>query len=153
MTGHCGKEHPVSFEALEPRLLLDGNVTMVVDKVLELVGDAGNNAIVIDVPFLGQMRVSGVGGTTINGAADVTEWWAGGIDVLMTEGSNNIHVDTVEIIGNLNIETGDLPDNIRIEDSIVRGKTAISTGDGPDRHKTRQYCTTRSPQLTCFTEH
>ena len=58
------------LEALEPRLLMSGNVVVrVVDGCLYLLGDAQANQIQVDQTGLpaGQYRVTGTAGTTLNG--------------------------------------------------------------------------------------
>ena len=125
-------DKPLVFEALEPRLLLDGDVTFSVIKDLVLIGDAADNAVLIEPAGPNIIRVTGVGGTTINGGADATAGWFGGIVAIMSLGNNNIEINGVECNRNITIETGPGNDTIDLEDTVVHGKTSIGTGGGAD---------------------
>jgi hypothetical protein len=63
----------LTVEALEERTLLTGNVTesfTAATGLLTLTGDGGNNQFTISPsPVAGQIRIAGIGGTTIGGAA------------------------------------------------------------------------------------
>ena len=77
MAGRCAESiGGVLFEALEPRLLLDGNVVAsVVKGSLEITGDIENNDITITQGGTGdEFVVTGNNDTTVNGGAlDDTE--------------------------------------------------------------------------------
>ena len=132
MKNQSATEEPLVFEALEPRLLLDGDVTFAVGKDLVLIGDGANNSVLIDSPAPNVIRVTGIAGTTINGGANANSPWTGGIVVAMPLGNNAIEINGVECDRNITIETGGGDDTVDFVDTTVHGKTTIGTGGGGD---------------------
>jgi hypothetical protein len=120
------------LEALEPRLLLDGNVTFAVGKDLELVGDGANNSVLIDSPAQDVIRVTGIAGTTINGGANANAGWTGGIDISMPLGHNSVEINGVTCNGKTVIELSNGNDNVYLRDFTAHGKTTIDTAGGAD---------------------
>ena len=132
MKSNYTADKPLVFEALEPRLLLAGDVTFSVIKDLVLIGDAGNNAVLIESGGLNIVSVTGLAGTTINGGASAVAGWLGGIVAIMSLGNNSIVIKDIECNKNIVIETGPGSDAIEFEDTTVHGKTSIGTGAGID---------------------
>ena len=120
------------LEALEPRLLLDGNVTFAVGKDLELVGDGANNSVLIDSPAQDVIRVTGIAGTTINGGANANAGWTGGIDISMPLGHNSVEINGVTCNGKTVIELSNGNDNVYLRDFTAHGKTTIDTAGSAD---------------------
>ena len=148
------------FEELETRLLLSGDVSVILDSGnLTITGDALANDIRILDNNQGGIRVLGLNGTLINGAstafnsgadsvADVTASMKGGDDfvqfradqatgivkIITSAGADKVTVDSRAIIAKtLSVNTGTGDDCVKISDSDVLGRGVIVTGAGNDK--------------------
>ena len=97
-----------SLEALEPRLLLSGAVLASMSHGnLNIRGDAAANAIVLDQAGLSanQVRISGAGGTTINGLAGpvVLSGVTGGVGIRMGAGDDSVTMSNLNLPGNVSV--------------------------------------------------
>jgi len=147
-------------EQLEVRVLPAGNViATVVDGNLTLKGDAEDNSVRIEIDG-GNVVVTGLDGTTINGAADfeavtgstavagdvVAELGKGddqfviGDDVVVEGnvrvtdflGATTLGMRSVEIQGDLLVQTGRGDDAISLSDTTIGGDARIATHRGKD---------------------
>ena len=96
------------LEALEPRLLLSGAVLASMSHGnLNIRGDAAANAIVLDQAGLSdsQVRISGAGGTTINGLAGpvVLNGLTRGVDIRMGTGDDSVTMSNLSLPGNVSV--------------------------------------------------
>ena len=120
------------LEALEPRLLLSGNVTgMVSGGSLILIGDNASNEVLIDglvdalpdgsdAPVEAFFAVSGSGGTTINGApSQMFEGVTRDIRVRLRGGDDALWVVWGAVPGNLNIDAGSGNDRVSVDHFVV----------------------------------
>lgn len=148
------------FEELENRLLLSGDVSVVLASGdLTITGDALANDIRILDNNINGIRVIGLNGTLINGSAaafnsgaspaeDVTVSMKGNADqvlfrsknttgnvrIFTAGGADRVIVDGESVVGKtLNINTGPADDCVKISDSDVVGRTIIQTAAGDDK--------------------
>ena len=148
----------VVFEALEPRVLLDGNVTAkVVKGKLRIRGDGGDNGVEITQGAdLNQFVVTPTGSTTVNGLSDpailnnvtknVVVHLRGGDDELtaldfqapkgvivnMGPGTDIATVQSGWAKAGVMVRTGLGPDNLSISYSQFEGWFKVNTGRGDD---------------------
>jgi len=125
------------FEPLEPRLLLGGNVTVVVSHGdLRIQGDRGDNVISV-APGGGadptEYVITGFDGTTING--DPAKTVVGVTDdfrIRMARGRNEVELAGLTVPDNLRITARGGQDDVRLDGVIVQGNTVITTRGGDD---------------------
>lgn len=102
-----------SFEGLESRLLLSGDVSaLIVDGSLRMRGDAAANSVVLDqIGLTGhQVRITGAGGTQINGQAApvVLSGVLRRLFIRMGGGADSVTLNNMSLPGNLAVvQTGD----------------------------------------------
>ncbi len=129
-SGRC-----VVFEALEPRLLLDGNVTAtVVDGNLQIVGDAADNSFRV-TPWCvaGEFEVIGQDKTTINGGSSaVVTGVTDDVTITTKGGRDEVDVQGVALPDDLTIRTGTGGDEVEVQGTNVGGECKIVTGGGDD---------------------
>lgn len=146
----------LDVEALEHRLVLDGNVTVGLRSgLLVIAGDSLDNQVEISQPTPGTIRVEGLDGTTVNGQGftevggavrNVTiQMRQGGVDQLGIQGPVRIAADLrvtlgdgeltiegsdgpVEIGRNLNIQAGENGNVTMINEVSVGGTASIRAG-------------------------
>ncbi len=128
------------LEALEPRLLLSGNVLVdVVGGDLVVTGDALDNEITVEQTGAEQYTVTGVDTTTVNGGAAFV---ANGVrdDFEFDMGAGD---DFVDVIGNtlvpddIRADMGDGDNQFRIQDfTSVGDDLEVNAGDGDDEVQT-----------------
>jgi len=129
-----GANGGVLFEALEPRLLLDGNVVAsVVKGSLRITGDAGNNDITIAWGGgADSFLITGNSGTTVNGgAADTLTGVTKHVKINMKEGDDRVELDAVTIPKKLIAKTGLGNDTVIVNANCGR-KATFKTGSGDD---------------------
>ena len=129
-SGRC-----VVFEALEPRLLLDGNVTAtVVDGDLRIVGDAADNSFRVTPGCgVGAFMVTGQDDTTINGdpLASVTGV-TDDITITTKDGRDHVELQGITVADDLTIRSGARNDQVEVQGTNVGGECKIITGGGDD---------------------
>jgi hypothetical protein len=141
----------LAFQALEPRAMMAGDVTVnVVNGDLVVTGDSGANEVAIfqtitDGQLIpGSFFVNGVNGTTINGGAGATFAGAtrdfkidlaGGSDRL-TLGQGN-HFSTFRVLGDLDIKMGNGANRVNLQGITVHDDASITTGTGGDNIQVR----------------
>ena len=180
MSLHSNRGHRCAFETLENRWMLTGNVTAQIangDLVIE--GDDSGNVIAVSSPTTGSITITGTGtmvnsspnpvtltGFTgrikanMNGGGDnlaFTGITCTGLRVVMGDGEETLHLDSLTVNGktklkggtgedfikigliaantfngNLEIELGKSNDSLEFQDSKVTGKSEIETGKGAD---------------------
>ena len=134
--GLSGSQDRVAFEALEPRLLLDGNVTVKVTKGgdLKVTGDGAANDIWIDQGAdPSQFVIRGDAGTTVNGQAQVTvDGVRDDIIVNLKGGNDELTVWALTVPDMLKVKTGSGDDVIGVYHTTVQGRTVILTRSGND---------------------
>jgi hypothetical protein len=100
-----------SFERLETRTLMAGNVTAaVVDGNLTITGDSSSNVIALhQIGDTGQWRITGGIKTSINGKLNsmVTESVTGDITIDLNSGNDRLTVQDGYIPGSLTVKMGD----------------------------------------------
>lgn len=132
--GLGGSQDRVVFEALEPRLLLDGNVAAkVVNGDLRIIGDRRGNSILIERGgTTDTFIVTGRDGTAVNGGLEaILTGVTDDITIRTKGGDDEIKIDSV--IGtpdDLIIKTGPGTDVVELVWVIVQGKCKIRTGAG-----------------------
>ncbi len=127
-----------SFESLEDRRLLAGDVTAKIDHGnLVIKGDKLDNAITISVNG-GQISVAGDTGTgtNINGlttpfTTDATNF-TGKLKISMGKGNDSVTIQGLTVDGNASIKLGKGNDTFSSDSLMVTGKTKIKTGKGDD---------------------
>jgi hypothetical protein len=116
-----------------------GNVTAVVSgSNLTVTGDAGDNGISVSTNTAGDIVVTGVGGTTVNGAAEFTTFAAvastlpGNLTVNGLGGRDLISVSDVTVTGRTLLYGGDDLDAIEVINTNVNGNLLVmeQAGDG-----------------------
>jgi len=122
----------VVFEALEPRLLLDGNVTATVSEGgdLKINGDRLGNDITIGAGIgAGQYHVTGNDGTTVNGLLFVVvENVSDDFKIDMRGGDDRVEMSHLTVPDKLKIKTRWGADVVTLDDVIVQGVTNFSGG-------------------------
>jgi hypothetical protein len=131
-----------SIESLEFRKLLSGNVTVTADANLnaQIVGDKGNNQIVITLNSGGGYLITGLKGTKVNGspAVSINTQSAMNITVNLGAGNDRITFDGSAASGGafatqaLSVDTGKGNDIVTVSGTTHFGSVALSTGDGND---------------------
>lgn len=123
----------LSFESLEARTMLAGNVTAALDGIgnLSLKGDSKNNVVTVAQASNGRWVVRGLLGTTINGKSVQTYGINGGIKANLGNGNDAIAVLRGEIFGELSIATGNGNDAVAVVKVDV-GTLRVNTGAGND---------------------
>lgn len=109
-------------ETLEPKRLLAGDVMASLDgNVLEILGDAEGNEIVISAALDEQGEViadsfivTGLDGTTVNGGPDATFADVTHIQVDLGEGDDLVQLTDAVVQGNVHVETGAGADQVWI---------------------------------------
>ena len=131
-----GANSGVLFEALEPRLLLDGNVTAkVVKGSLKVTGDGADNRINIEAgPSSGVFIVSRDDGTTTvnGGVADTLTGVTKHVKISMKGGNDQVTIDNVDVPRKLIAKTGLGNDKLTISHVDVDRKATMNTGWGDD---------------------
>lgn len=115
-----------------------GNVTVtVVNDELRIVGDGSANDIKVEQTVVNRYRVSGLGGTKVNGRnSDVFRVKKGiradlknGNDTLRIQGEFfGILADNID--GPLTVDMGPGSDKVILDFLVINGRTIINTGDG-----------------------
>lgn len=134
-----------SFESLEDRRVLAGNVTAVISHGnLVITGDDDDNGIeIVPTAVANQVTITGttVGtATSVNNAGSnntVTLSFTGKLIVNMKDGDDNVFIGDVtgtNILTStgLEVKMGDGDDDLTVDSNSVNGKTKIDLGDGDD---------------------
>jgi hypothetical protein len=100
-----------TFECLENRTMLAGNVVAAVDGSgnLTITGDAKSNIVYLSETSHGVWRIQGVN-TKINGHSQI--------------------VHTLPVTGNITVDLGDGSDQFFMQDGMVNGDVSVSLGNG-----------------------
>ena len=128
-----GASGGVVFEALEPRLLLNGNIQVHIEaKFVEIRGDAlGNWFSLEDGPAPGEFVITGQGGTTINGGAQFTvDAGDRNIRINTKAGDDTVDIKNINFLGGLFARTGLGDDRLDLTDALVDGMLKINMGRG-----------------------
>ncbi len=129
---------PPRMEALEPRLLLSGNVEVELKGgALCVTGDDQANDIVIEevVPGGGRFRVSsGADPTTINGGAGPVELEpvTGGVKAKFGGGDDDVQINAATVPGDLKFKAS-AGLSLGLDAVQVEGKVDVKSGEGPAR--------------------
>ena len=128
--GLSGLQDRVVFEALEPRLLLDGNVTAkVVNGDLRLTGDRHGNGILIERGgTTDTFIVTGQDGTAVNGGLQaVLTGVTDDIIVDLKGARNDIWLHDLTVPDSLKVKTGSGGDVITMDNVTVTGQFTMRT--------------------------
>ena len=135
------------YNSLEQRQLLAGDVTVVENGELFIRGDELSNQIQIVANESGEILISGLNGTTINGSTEAFEVegstdlngvrgrnaaFAGGLRVKLYGGDDRIDVRGVELEGRSFISTGEGDDFIRFHTATNEQELTVLSGNGDD---------------------
>jgi len=123
------------FEELEPRLFLDGDVTVTLaGHTLKITGDGLDNVIAVNNVDPDEFEVVGLDGTAVNGGGSLTQGdaWKG-VKIDLKGGNNRVYFNGVEVNGNVSIKTGSGDDFVDVDPGLLRGNLTIDTGSGYDR--------------------
>ncbi len=129
----------MALEALEPRILLSGNVDVkIFGGNVYLLGDRQANNVIVSVEA-GNIVVTGNDGTTINGSADPFALRAGSTEIggnlrVALGNGDDIFVmrGGIQVDRNLFIHAGSGNDQIGIDDVHVLKNSYVSTAGGDD---------------------
>jgi VCBS repeat-containing protein len=129
----------LSFEKLEDRTVMAGNVTAIdASGYLLLFGDGGDNQVAITQNLNGSLNVAGTAGTTINGQASATLGAATrGALILMGEGNDNLSItgtaaSALNIGSSTTIDLGGGNDTLNLTNFGTAGSLTINAGAGND---------------------
>ncbi len=126
--------HGPVFDALEPRHLLSGEVSVSAGEVLQLRGDGDDNAVRITRTAGGQVVIKGLRGTTINGrnAIRVSGRGIEKVDIKLFGGNDTLIIQRLVASNDINIETDIGDDTVKLV-GVRAGKVlSVKTGDGSD---------------------
>jgi hypothetical protein len=147
------RKSTLQYNTLEGRQLLAGDVTVVENGDLFIRGDELSNQIQIIANDDGEVLISGLNGTTINGSSDafdvegVTDLdgargrnaaFSGGLRIQMNEGHDRVDVRGVELEGRSYITTGEGDDFFRFYTSTSEQEFTLLSGDGDDEMRNFQ---------------
>jgi hypothetical protein len=126
-------------ESLETRRLFAGNVTVSYNAWADtyfVSGDANNNELKVDMPAPGANYViTGLTGTTINGAGSVTvpagKGGHSGFEINLWEGNDTVYINPGTYDW-MQISTHTGHDRVRMKAATIDGDLNIYTGDGDD---------------------
>ncbi|MEM9412990.1 MAG: hypothetical protein AAGA30_17910 [Planctomycetota bacterium] len=137
----------LGYKSLEPRLLLAGDVTVMLDGDLVVTGDELSNQVQIVANDNGEVTVIGLNNTTINGdsAPFIVEGvidlkgargrnaaFDGGLKVNLNDGHDRIDIKGVEFSSHSRIATGEGNDFVRILRNTWHEPLEAFTNDGHD---------------------
>jgi VCBS repeat-containing protein len=129
----------LSFEKLEDRTVMAGNVTAIdASGYLLLFGDGGDNQVAITQNLNGSLNVAGTAGTTINGQGSATLGAATrGALILMGEGNDTLSItgttaSALNIGSSTTIDLGGGNDTLNLTNFGTAGSLTINAGAGND---------------------
>ena len=138
---HARQKRIHSYQPLEARQMLAGDVTVVEDGHLYIRGDAVNNQFEV-VAVDDQLKINGLEGTTINGqdsylvaGATVTDAgvsFEGGLRAHLGPGSDDLLIQDAVFESFSIIYGGTGDDNIEVVDTDFVDKVVVQTYDGDD---------------------
>lgn len=121
-----------SFEFLEPRALLSAGVDVLASVVhgnLNIRGTAAADVILLDQAGLNadQVRITGSGGTTINGQASVVlSGLTGKVDIRMGAGDDSVTLEDMSLPSNVSVD-GQKGDNTLSLDTVQIAQSLVIT--------------------------
>jgi len=124
-----------AYQVLEPRKMLAGDVTATVnDGLLQIIGDAEGNEIIVAGRPDGTATVFPVGDTTINGSTDpfVVSTTLEDVDVRLNEGDDNATIQGLVLSRSLRVRTGAGDDTTFVHHIEVQRFEQFA-GDGNDQ--------------------
>jgi len=146
MNSHSKKSF-LSYENLEERKLLAGDVSVVESGQLFIRGDELSNQIAIVADESGQVTVTGLRDTTINGSSEPfvvsgainlhgehgrNASFAGGLRIMTFAGNDRIDIQGIELGDASRIVTGEGDDFVRFIRSTSRDEFMVTTDSGHD---------------------
>lgn len=124
-----------NVEALEPRLLLAGDISVrLVDGCLWIVGDAAANAITVDQAGLadGQFRLTGQDGTTINGLdQELLFDNVQAIRIFTGDGDDTVALQSTQTAVDVQVDLGNGNDTLKLTNGVAGNLRAMG-GEGRD---------------------
>ena len=133
---------------LSASALAAGDVQITVDLTtneLRATGDgSGNEISIAEGSSLGTYTVTGLNGTTVNGAASDDFDGIRGFVINLAQGNDRVVMSPTLVRGNLRIILGEGADTVSLDGVRVHGRTAIRGGPGSDRVVTDGNCVFRS---------
>jgi hypothetical protein len=125
-----------TFDRLESRLVLDGNVSVSLHKgVLSIMGDAAANQISIASDASGNVTVTSTDGTTTlnNGAGPLMfSGVTNGLSINMGDGDDVVDIMGVRAKKDVSINMGNGNNTLTIEGMYVKKNLSITSGSGDD---------------------
>ncbi len=122
------------YQVLEPRKMLAGDVTATVnDGLLQIIGDAEGNEIIVAGRPDGTATVFAVGDTTINGSSDpfIVTTQLDDVDVRLNAGDDNATIQGLVLSQSLRVRTGVGDDTTFVHHSEIQRFEQFA-GDGDD---------------------
>jgi hypothetical protein len=128
----------LALAALAASAFADNDVAGVVTgKMLTLTGDAFSNYVTITPGgATDAFTVTGVNGTTVNGAAAATFLGVRSVTVAMGAGDDRVDLTSLKVRGNVKIRLDDGNDSVYFTATSIRGKTFVRCGAGTDTVRT-----------------
>jgi len=131
----CGRNtYRPRLERLENRLPLAGDVAATLnDGQLTILGDSADNDIRV-VEVGGVVTITGLAGTTVNGAPAAVFATPGlvKVDVNMGSGNDHLRQGIIQPTGDVNVEMGDGDDIVESSNARPGGNFSIKAGQGDD---------------------
>lgn len=136
-----------AYNILEPKQLLAGDVTVVENGQLFIRGDESSNQIQIVATDDGEIHVTGLNTTTINGSSEPfvvgdsidllgarsrNAAFTGGLNIMMNGGHDRVDVRDIELQGHSWISTGDGDDFFRFHRSTSYDDLQLLSAEGDD---------------------
>ncbi|MGI9517150.1 MAG: FKBP-type peptidyl-prolyl cis-trans isomerase [Pirellulaceae bacterium] len=129
---HCDKS--LNFQQLEPRQMLAGDVTVVVDMgQLIITGDGEANQIEVTGTRRGSATVTGLNGTTINGSDSPFRALTPGLrgaEIDLGGGDDEATIRGARLMQGMTVDGGAGNDGIFVDNSSLRGNLQIDAGEG-----------------------
>ena len=128
----------LAMEGLEGRICMAGDVAVTVEGTgLKIAGDALGNDVLVQQVAAQRIRVTGLDGTTINGAGSQEFAFGGGLlDINLKKGDDRLVLNDFEgrflDVERLKIDLGKGSDVADIDDLIVRGTDLVTIELGKD---------------------
>jgi len=132
-----GRKPALRIEELEERIAPVGVVTAVMSHggALTITGDAADNQITLDMAGLwqGQVRITGGGGTLVNGqAAVVLDGFNGGIAARFGDGNDAFAMHDIATVGAVTVDGGAGGNAVVFDGVTMDGNLTVKNGSGGD---------------------
>jgi hypothetical protein len=135
MTQQLRKRFYPSFDCLESRTVLAGNVTISSSNgILSILGDAAANDIRVQSTAPGSITITGLNGTTLNGGAGpltITNFNKN-LSIRLNDGDDSVELIGLHVNKQANIDLGAGNNTLQISNTTFEKEFTIRSGDGND---------------------